>query len=542
MPKFMKDKAVELLDGGIEAYTLGLYGLSIPNIKRPHRQETRYAPVMGLLGAAVELIIKACLVQAKGISAMYKKGDSTRQIYKFGNDCIDEFKSCIKQEDETISFVWKDQDDHSTQKEQILYYLSKFHLLQDMRANGLHAGAGCSRDVAIVTANEIYEFFMVLAQGKRLKAYLKGIPAPEPTIRDREVIIEDLSRRFNSKKDYEAQLSVLRDMYLVMPYIPKEEPAWIERFDKVKVAPPNKEDLHYLIRTLEEAHSIFLLKNRGKKEGLPVRIDANNPDALPIDVQYIKRTLSTIPDQFHNDVLTANTRLEQGRLDLPIDDFLIDLFALGLEHAKVLNPGVHLTAQQAWPFIVSAYSTQGTPRPCWQFVKECDELDKLISFLNRAKKIGNGHYNRRADALIQLVSKYKTGDYVIKISSKDNVIQEAIDNAKRYFGRKNYYSFSPTYIKKLTLTEEVNTIIQNYLSEKINAGDALEQVLQTKTITKDTRSVAVTLMNHCLSYESRNGLVAVLRSDGMKSYYSQARKKMMFMDYYYSGLNFLEEE
>ena len=30
MPKFMKERAIELLDGGVESYLLGLYGLNLP--------------------------------------------------------------------------------------------------------------------------------------------------------------------------------------------------------------------------------------------------------------------------------------------------------------------------------------------------------------------------------------------------------------------------------------------------------------------------------------------------------------------------------
>ena len=72
MPKFMRDQAILLIEGGIEAYLLGLYGLSFPSLRIRKRQESRFAPVMGLFGAASELLVKACLVQAKGSSAMYK--------------------------------------------------------------------------------------------------------------------------------------------------------------------------------------------------------------------------------------------------------------------------------------------------------------------------------------------------------------------------------------------------------------------------------------------------------------------------------------
>ena len=243
--------------------------------------------------------------------------------------------------------MWKSQTDKDDQKEQLIFYLKKFRLLQDLRANGLHAGIGCSRDVAVLTANDIYQFILLLSQGKKLEAYLKNIPAPESTVRDREAIIEDLSRRLTTRHTVEDKIGCLRNMYLVLPYIPEMEPDWIKPFEKTAIVPPTVNDVNYLVKTLTDAHSIYLLKNRGGKDGVPVRVEPENPNALPIAIQNIKRTLSTIPDQFNNDTLTANTRLEQKRLDLPIDDFLLDLFALGLENAKVLQEGTKLTAQQA---------------------------------------------------------------------------------------------------------------------------------------------------------------------------------------------------
>jgi hypothetical protein len=133
MPKFLKDKALLLLDGGIESYLLGLYGLLVPSARLRIKEVSRYAPVMGLFGAAVELIIKACLVQAKGVSAMYKNGVVSSGVYKFASEVLDEFQKEIRNDSPDISFIWKNQTDNDIQKEQIIHYLKKFRLLQDLR-------------------------------------------------------------------------------------------------------------------------------------------------------------------------------------------------------------------------------------------------------------------------------------------------------------------------------------------------------------------------------------------------------------------------
>ena len=347
MPKFLKNNTIVLLDGGVESYLMALYGMAMPTLRNLRKPETKQAPIVGLYGAAAELLVKACLVQAKGVEAMYKDGNIASGVYRFGSEVIEDMRRYIKNEDSCISYIWGNPDDHAEQRTKILHCLGKFKLHQELRANGLHAGLGCSRDIAIAVASDIFDFIQLLSQSKKLKPYLKNLPAPEAAIRDREVIIEDLTRRFRSAKDNAAKVNLLRGMYIVLPYIPEIKPDWVDSFDRIAVSPPTEGDLSYLAKTLTDAHSIYLLKNRGGKDWVPVRIEPHNPEALPIAIQNIKRTLSKTPDKFNNDILTANTRLDENRLDLPIDEFLVDLYALGLDSAGVLTAeNRKLTAQQ----------------------------------------------------------------------------------------------------------------------------------------------------------------------------------------------------
>lgn len=538
MPKFMKDRAIELLDGGIESYLLGLYGLNLPTLRNRRKQDTRYAPIMGMFGAAVELLVKACLVQAKGIPAMFKNGDVNSGVYKFGTECLDEFRKAVRNDDKIVGFIWKDETAKKEDREIIINYLCKFRLLQDMRANGLHAGIGCSRDVVVSTANDIYDFIQILAKGKKLKAYLKIIPAPEATIRDREVIIEDLQRRLNSRKTLQEKTDVLRGMYMVLPYIPDLKPEWIDCFEKIDVAPPTQNDVNYLIKTLQEAHSIYLLKSRGGKDGIPVRVENDNPDALPIAIQNIKRTLNNIPDMFNNDVLTANTWLDKGRLSLPIDDFLVDIFALGVEGSKILPNNSKFTAQQVWPFVVSAYSTQGTPRPCWEIIRSCDEIDKLVQYLEKARKIGNGYYCRRADELILCIKSYKTGSPIFLKNAQDKVFRDikVFSDALENKPREN--PLTPQFIRNNPLSEHIANIATEYVSGDIRAGEAVEKMLSSENLSTNDKRAVVALMRMCVQIDQRNGLVAVLRSDSMKNAHSEARKQMFLIDFLNNGLEF----
>ncbi len=94
MPKVLKTSTIDLLEGATEMYKLALYGIALPTGKVIHNPNTKYAPIMGLLGAASELFAKACLVQAKGIEAMYKANDQNN-VYRFGSEVLDDFRKLI---------------------------------------------------------------------------------------------------------------------------------------------------------------------------------------------------------------------------------------------------------------------------------------------------------------------------------------------------------------------------------------------------------------------------------------------------------------
>lgn len=538
MPKFLKNDTIALLDGGTEAFLLGLYGMAMPTQRHLHKKETKYAPIIGLFGSSAELLVKACLVQAKGLVSMFRDGDITKGVYRFGNETIEDLRKYIRDEDACISYLWGNQDEHEEQKKQILHYLGKFKLLQELRANGLHAGLGCSRDIVVSTAGDIYEFILLLSQSKKLRPYLKNIPAPEATIRDREAIIEDLSRRFRSAKGIENKIDSLRSMYLVLPYIPEMKPDWVDEFDKIAVAPNTENDLTYLAKTLSDAHSIYLLKNRGGKDGIPVRVDPQNPDALPIAIQNIKRTLKTTPDKFNNDVLSANTRLEEGRLDLPVDDFLIDLYILGLEETKVLTAeNAKLTAQQAWPFVAAAYSTNGTPRPCWFIIRVCDEIDQLIAYVKKAEKYGNGYLRRRVPQLIRSLEAIKDNNSISFTGAKDPIFKEIYPYKIKCenIAKKSNNPFTPEFLRKCSISESISPIVHEYVVGNKNAGNALAAILEKDILTDGDRKACLALIPFCFEDSDKNGLVSILRTEHLKGYHSLARKMIFFADFLKDG-------
>lgn len=538
MPKFLKNSAIALLDGGVESYLLALYGMAMPQVRSMRKAETKFAPVIGLLGASAELLTKACLVQGKGLPAVYKDGDVKGGIFRFGSEVIEELKRYIRDEDNCISFIWEDKAQQEEQKRQLLHCLGQFKLLQELRAGGLHAGMGCSRDIAVATATTVSCFINLLSKAKKLCPYLKNIPVPEATIRDREAIIEDLSRRLKSAKTDDARVESLRSIYLVLPYIPEVTPDWVDAFDRMTVSAPTEGDLSYLMKTVEEAHSIYLIKNRGGKEGVPVRVEPNNPNALPIAIQNIKRTLNSIPDKFHNDVLSANTRLAEKRLDLPIDAFLVDLYAMGLEETGVINSErTRLTAQQVWPFVAAAYSTNGTPRPCWFMIRQCDELDQLISYMKQAEACGNGYLKGRMPDLLLALEAYKNRTIVTFTDRKRSPFKDILSFKKKVesITEEQRKPFTPSFLRKYPLDERVNEIVHDYLVGKLDAGKALSALMDMDSLNDNGKKVALTLLLLCYEDINKNGLVSVLRGEHMKNYISTARKMMFMTDFLKDG-------
>lgn len=538
MPKFLKTSAIALLDGGIESYLLALYGMAMPQVRPLRKGETKYAPVIGLLGASAELLTKACLVQGKGLPAMYKDGDVNSGVFRFGSEVIEELRRYIRDEDGCISFIWEDETQHNEQKKQLLHCLGQFKLLQELRAGGLHAGMGCSRDIAVATATTVSCFINLLSKAKKLRPYLKNIPVPEATIRDREAIIEDLSRRLKSTKTDDARVEFLKGMYLVLPYIPEVAPDWVDAFDRMTIASPTEGDLSYLMKTMEEAHSIYLIKNRGGKEGIPVRVDPNNPNALPIAIQNIKRTLNSIPDKFLNDVLSANTRLAERRLDLPIDAFLVDLYALGLEETGVINTErTKLTAQQVWPFVAAAYSTNGTPRPCWFLIRQCDELDQLISYMKQAEACGNGYLKRRMPDLLLALEAYKNQAVMRVQDRRGSPFKDILSYKKKTdaITEEQRKPFTPTFLHKYHLNEKENEIVHDFWVGTINAGKALSALMDMDSLDESGKKVALMLLPLCYDDADKNGLVSVLRGEHMKGYISIARKMMFMADFLKNG-------
>lgn len=539
MPQFLKSAAIELLLGSVEMYKLALFGLGLPKTTKEKGGERRYAPIVALLGTSTELLVKTFIAHGLGIEKIYINDDVKSGKYKNFVDLIKLLERNIKQNSNWIKDLLYVSPNEELREDTMIKYLSKIRMLQQLRSAGLHGGKGCARDMAVVLANDIYSLFDFLSKNKRFKAYLKNIPIPDPVVKSREAIIEDLKRHIKVDT-VEGMRDYISNLFLVLPYIPDNAPDWIEEFEKVAIAAPTEDDMVYLVKTLESAHSISLLKSRGGGDIVPVRVERNNPDAIPVSPESFKKRLKNSQDIFYNAVNAANTRFEKGQMDLPCDAHLIELFDTSIDVVQMDDE--MLKADEVWSFLAAAMSFPGTPLPCFQFIKYCDELPKVRWFIEKAKHYAKGHFRNRSDILLMFldakIKKQEIDWGSIKNTRTTNIFNEIKDFAPRY-GVYNSDMFSLDFIKNTSVDPDVNNVMVNVLHGNVNAGDAIKEIVNIDKWSDDEKKVVAQLLENCNDFSNRHAFKAILEKEELKTYHTITRKKMLFIDFYY---NFVGED
>lgn len=309
MPRLLKKEAAELLEGSIECYSLALIGGLLNSLRTDVSESARFAPVIGLIGSSFELLCKSILVQSKGKrSVTYKDGR-----YKYGNEIIDTLSSLVRARDSSLEFLCPEKDKCEAIFRKIDELLKKARLVSSRRADGLHAGRGPSEDSTNIIMGDLFSLFTVVGSCRKYSKSLKKLPCPKAPRISREALLEDLTGRLIDETAGGAEAGTLKDLFLVMPYIPEFEPEWLKLFDRISVTPRRK-DLSYLIENFGQVKGIFLHKASGGKDPLPVVIDEKSK--LRVGIESIKRQFLEVPTQFHSDVGNANARFEEGYLNL----------------------------------------------------------------------------------------------------------------------------------------------------------------------------------------------------------------------------------
>lgn len=152
--------------------------------------------------------------------------------------------------------------------------------------------------------------------------------------------------------------------------------------------------------------------------------------------------------------------------------------------------------------------------------------------MKRAKEIGNGYYKRRADSIIQVVEAIEEDKHIVFRNPKDKIFKEIEPFKECTDKRISDHPFTPQFVRKYTFSPATSEELRKYIDGSQTAGVTLEGILKQNDIADGDRKAISQLVKLCVSYDDRNGLVAVLRNDDLKGYSSEVRKKMFLIDLY----------
>jgi hypothetical protein len=387
MPRLLSNNAVRLLEASQESLALALFCLGTPSRGELRVESARYSPAIGLVGAAAEQALAAIIVQVRGEQAMMLSPTQFKSARQILGDVRDLLRAPVP----AVSFLTAGVPDAVGHRALVNEATQGFSLLFTQRAAGLHAGSGVSRAVTLMQALRVHGFLELLATSSRMRPYLDRLPTPLEDVIDQNVLVDELIQKFQHAQAPAERVTALRSLFLVLPEIPPEAPEWLDAFDR-SVVSPTAADIALLLGTLQNAAPIRFQRINPGGQGLNVVVRPNDPNALAIAPQHLRRAFGDIPDQFAADVGIANGRLNEGRLDLPPESFLLDLCLLGPERILHVLGRPNLTVQEVWPFVATALIQQGTERPYWFLVSLVDDIGRLIGQLRLAARASTQEY------------------------------------------------------------------------------------------------------------------------------------------------------
>ncbi|MBV6807974.1 hypothetical protein [Xanthomonas euvesicatoria] len=379
MPALLRNDAIRLFEAAQEALHIAISSLGTSKRKEFRQSGAHYAIETGLIGTAAEQVMAACIVQAHGPSAIaWPSGQ-----YKTAGAVLEEFIELLTQATAVTGFLTDGVPDPVAHRTSLIQSIRSFRLLIATRAGGLHAGRGLLHEAVVEQANQVSEVLMLLARSRRIEPYVANVPRCTWYSRDRMVMIEDLVARLRAAHN---DPGALASVYMVLPDLPANAPEWLEAFDRVVVAPKQR-DIRFLLDVADQALPAALRRANAAQGAIAVRVAPNDPGALPIAPQFLRRAFNEIAELWDADVATANGRLEHGALDLPPQDSVLDALAVGLGQSGILRDGEKLSAHQSWPAVMSSLVLKGTPGPYWFLVRSCNDLGQLAALLQRAGDI-----------------------------------------------------------------------------------------------------------------------------------------------------------
>ena len=529
MPRLLKNDSIRLIEASIEA--LGLAQIGICSFRRDELkiEHVRYAAEIGLIGASIELAMNSVLIQAYGKKAIFRE-----ERYKTASEILHDFRILLNQSSAITLFLTNGIVDNDKHIEKLLELTNRFQFIITSRAHGLHNGLGLSYEITASFFQEVSKFLNLIAQSNNYKPYLPKIPELVGISIDRDILIDDLYNKVNQSKDLEEQKTIISSLFLILPEVPKDLPEWIKHFNSFNIA-PKQNDIVYLVNALEQANPVCLKKVKSGSQTIDVRIDVNNPNAIPISPQFLKKEFIQFKDQFYADISTANGRLKSNQLDLPpqlsvYNAFSIDLFELG-----ILNDGTSFTAHDSWPFIVRALSVpkNNINAPFWFMIRYTEDKGQLKALLKKAGKIGNTSLKSNIDIAINGIEKIEKNE---AININDSYYEQIIDDRNKF--TVYLEKFEKTYKTKKynELPEGYNDLIQDMFDEKIHVGEILALIIDDVNLSLEQRRYWVAQLTQVMpEKEDLTTLNEIMNRNDYSMYHTNIRKTFRVMDFFLSG-------
>jgi len=492
------------------------------------QQQAEHSPEIGLIGAAAEQAMAACLVQAGGPSSLLRSSG----MYKTFTAILSEFRTFISTAPPSSNFLIQGVNDGSGHRHILLERTSQFRRLAAVRAGGLHAGTGVLWEATVVQANDVADFLECLSLSSRLKPYLSNIPRCLLLNQQRGIIVEDLARRLTESSNTRINPQLLASVFLVLPDIPEVQPEWMDTFDRITVA-PRQRDIAYLLDVLQHAIPATLQRTSRSGAGMPVVVRPEDPSAIPIAPQYLRRQFNEIRDQWYADIGVANGRLQSGVLDLPPSEAVRDVFAIGIENSRVLARGANFQPQEAWPFIAASLSIQGTPGPYWFLMRKTQDLGQLRSLLRRAAQIGTPTFQRNVTECERGIVAITSGQ---AIPTNDAIFSRLFDDIERAEGKHLKLSacFDRCNDTERALPGEIEDSFRAVCDGE-SIGPLLEQILNSSLNEAGKRYWTRILAEAASDPDDLPILLRVLGERELSQAYTAARKAIRQIDFRLNG-------
>lgn len=531
MPRYLKQDAIRRLEASIHALHLAIMGLATARLHKVRESSSTYAAEIGLIGASAELAMSAVVVQ------IYSPGYliTSNGRLKNSKEILDDFLKLLRRPPAQLSVLSKGVDNPEEFAREILNLAQSFRILFKVRAGGFHAGRAPTRDVCLAKAADVARFLKLLGRPDRVRPYLSQIPEPPVEGTNRVALVEELTRKVSGASDSEEKGELLSSLFLVLPDIPEDKPDWIDAFERITLAPKER-DIAYLLRVLDGASLANLYKVAGDGKVISVNVGSKDDDLPSFKPHFLKTEFSKIPDQWQASSAVSNGRLITGFLDLPDSELVYEVFALGIDNLGLLPEGDSFTAHRAWPFIASSLAIQGTPGPYWFILRRSRDLGQVAKLLTHAIEIGSGYLvGRKKEVLSGLKALRKNKP--LEASSELSITMKKELERRQKSREELMHAYKRHEGKLRGLDSESAEMINSIVRNKKPVDELLMALVEQKA---DLHEKALPfwcrkLCAAAVDEEDVPALLAVKNMGGLESAKTEARKAIRFIDFMNHG-------